>query len=302
MADLSVNLGGLKLKNPILTASGTFGSGREFEDFFDINMLGGIVTKTVTLREKKGNVPPRICETNCGMINAIGLQNPGVDVFIKENGDYLESLKTNVFISISGESIEDFAKVAEKINVLDIAGLEINVSCPNVKKGGMLFGVDPEAVFNITRAVKEAFKGFVIVKLTPLTHLVSEAAVAAQEAGANAVCAINTVPAIAVDIKKRKSKIGNITGGLSGPAIKNIGQKIVYEISKKVSIPIIGCGGIMSSDDAIEYLILGASAVQVGSASFKNPYASVEILEGIKKFLLNNNIGGINEIIGSFIE
>ena len=298
-ADLSVDLNGLGLKNPIMSASGTFGCGKEFSDFYDINMLGAIVTKTVTLKEKKGNPPPRVCEVNCGMINSIGLQNKGVDSFIEENKKWLDSLNTKVIISISGETFDEFSRIASKLNNVKCDGIELNVSCPNVKKGGMLFGFDPDAVYNVVKSVKKATDKFIILKLAPMTHLVKDVAIAAQDAGAHAVCAANTIPAVAVDLFAGKFKLGNISGGLSGPCIKHISQKIVYDISKVVKIPIIGCGGISTFEDVLEYVLLGASAVQIGSANFKNPLLCKEILEGIEKFLFNSGIERLKDLIGA---
>lgn len=299
--DLTCDLNGLVLKNPVLTASGTFGVGKLFQDFYDVNMLGGIVTKTVTLEKREGNPPPRICETRSGLINSIGLQNPGVEIFVKENREWLESLKSKVIISVSGKTEEDYEKVSLFLKEnIRMDAVELNVSCPNIKKGGVSFGQDPDAVKNIVSRVKKATGLYIITKMTPWTHLVKEVAMSAESAGSDALSATNTIPALAVDLKTFKSRIGNITGGLSGPCIKPVSQKIFYDIIQSVKIPVIGIGGIETFKDALEYIVLGAAAVEVGSANMYNPHAAKEILAGIQKYCAENGLPSLNEIKGKF--
>jgi len=299
--DLTCDLNGLKLKNPVLTASGTFGTGKEFQDFFDLNLLGAIVTKTVTLEKREGNLPPRICETRSGIINAIGLQNPGVEEFIKNNKEWFESLNTKIIVSVSGKNVEEYVTVCIKLREnLEIDAVELNVSCPNEKKGGFSFSHDPDAVYEIVESVKKETDLFVITKLSPWTHIIKEVASASESAGSDAICASNTIPALALNLETGKSRIGNVTGGLSGPAIKPVSQKICYDIINTVSIPVIGAGGIENAEDALEYIMLGATAVEVGSANLYNPLACVEIIDGIGEYLKNRNIDRILDIKGSF--
>ncbi|MBN1521035.1 MAG: dihydroorotate dehydrogenase [Candidatus Aureabacteria bacterium] len=301
--DLTCDLNGLKLKNPVFTASGTYGVGEEFKDFYDVNLLGGIVTKTVTLEKREGNLPPRICETRGGIINSIGLQNPGVEAFVKENKEWLESLKTAVIVSVSGRTVDDYVRVCARLKErLRFGGVELNVSCPNERKGGVSFGQDPDAVEEIVARVKKETHLFVITKLSPWTHLVRDVACAAEAAGSNALSATNTIPAIAVDLKTRKSRIGNVTGGLSGPAIKPVSQKIFYDIIKAVEIPVIGVGGIETPEDALEYILLGATAVEVGSANMYNPMAARDILQGIRRYLLSNSMQDLSLLRGCLDE
>ncbi|MCK5708712.1 MAG: dihydroorotate dehydrogenase [Candidatus Aureabacteria bacterium] len=299
--DLTCDLFGMKLKNPVLTASGTFGVGKDFQDFYDINVLGGIVTKTITMNKRDGNKPPRICETRSGIINSIGIQNPGAEKFIKENKEWFSQIKTKLIISVSGNTEEEYAEICALLKEkLEFDAVELNVSCPNIKKGGVSFGEDPDSVERIVRQVKKRTGVYVITKLSPWTHLVKKVAQSAESAGSNALAATNTIPAISVDVKTFKSRIGNVTGGLSGPAIKPVSQKIFYDIVSAVQIPVIGIGGIETAEDALEYIILGAAAVEIGSANMYNPFASKEILDGIEKYLKENNYKSLIEVKGKF--
>jgi dihydroorotate dehydrogenase (NAD+) catalytic subunit len=299
--DLTCDLNGLALKNPVLTASGTFEVGKIFNEFYDVDLLGGIITKTVTLEKRDGNPPPRICEVRSGIINSIGLQNPGVKEFVRENKEWIESRETCVIISVSGQTEEEFAAVCRYLkDNLGFHAVELNVSCPNVKKGGIAFGVDPEAVRRIVKKVKEETGLFVITKLSPWTHLVKEIAAAAEEAGSDALSATNTIPAMAVDLKTFESRIGNLTGGLSGPCIKPVSQKIVYDIARSVDIPVIGLGGIETAEDALEYLVLGASAVEVGSSNMYEPLSAKKVLDGIREYMRKNDIKSLRGIKGKF--
>lgn len=297
--NLSVEIGKIKLKNPVITASGTFGFGREYSEYIDLNKLGAIVVKGLTVKPREGNPPPRLFETASGILNSIGLQNPGVDAFIERELPFLKSFDVPVIVNIAGETVEEFVYMAEKLDVEGIEGIEINVSCPNVKKGGMAFGVNPDDIFDITRKVRKATSKTVIVKLTPNVTDIKVCAKAAEKGGADAISLINTVAGMAVDIDKRRPVFENVIGGLSGPAIKPIALKMVYEVVTVVSIPVIGMGGIMNYKDALEFLIVGARAIAVGTCNFVNPYCTVEIIDGIKKYMEENEIEDINEIIGS---
>ncbi len=292
--------GGLTIKNPVMTASGTFGYGKEYDPYLDLDRLGGIVVKGISLQPKAGNRPPRIMETSAGMLNAIGLENVGVDRFLAEKMDYLKTLDTAVVVNIFGNRPEEYAGVAKKLNGLDgIAALEVNISCPNVKQGGVDFGADPELAFEVTAAVRESSTLPLIVKLTPNVTDIRVIARRVEEAGADALSLINTLKGMSVDIATGKPHLGNITGGLSGPAIKPVALRMVWEAVQAVSIPVIGMGGIMNHEDALEFLIVGARAVQVGTANFINPAASLEIVDGIRDWLVSRGISDINEIVGS---
>jgi dihydroorotate dehydrogenase (subfamily 1) family protein len=299
--NLAVKIGSLKIKNPVMTASGTFGYGEEYASYVDLNRLGAIVVKGLSLKPRLGNPPPRIMETAGGMLNAVGLQNIGVDVFIEEKLPFLQKHDVAVIANIYGESYLEYQKVARKLtSAKGVHALEVNVSCPNVKKGGLSFGSDPKAAAEVTRRVKGETNLPVIVKLTPNVTDIAKVAQAVEKAGADAVSLINTLTGMSVDLKTRTPHLKNITGGLSGPAIKPVALRMVWQVVNKVSIPVIGIGGIMNVEDALEFLILGAKAVQIGTANFINPYATLDVIDGIKKYLSDNKIKDINEIIGTF--
>ncbi|MGV8059727.1 MAG: dihydroorotate dehydrogenase [Smithellaceae bacterium] len=303
MPRMAVQIGKLRLKNPVMTASGTFGYGEEYADYVDLNRLGAIVVKGLSLKPRMGNPPPRIMETAGGMLNAIGLQNIGVDAFIEEKLPYLRKYDVAVIANIYGESYAEYQKVARKLSsVKGVHALEVNVSCPNVKKGGLSFGADPKIAALVTRKVKEETDLPVIIKLTPNVTDIAAIAEAVEKAGADAVSLINTLTGMSVDLKTRMPHLKNITGGLSGPAIKPVALRMVWQVVKRVSIPVIGIGGILTAADALEFLLLGAKAVQVGTANFINPRATTDILEGMQAYLKNNNIKDINEMIGTFNE
>lgn len=300
MVNLSVKIGRLKLKNPVMAASGTFGP--EYGELTDINKLGAFVLKTITLEERWGNPPPRIAETPSGMLNSIGLENRGVDDFIKNKMPKLNKVKVPIIASIAGNDEKEYASLAKKLDrVSNISALEINLSCPNVKHGTRrgLIAQDEEATHNVIRAVKRATRLPIIAKLTPNVTDISEIAVAAEKGGADAILLVNTFSAMAVDIDTKMPKLGNITGGLSGPAIRPIALKMVWDVYNNVDIPVIGVGGIMEYKDAVEFMICGATAVQVGTATFVNPKASVEIIEGITKYCAKNSIANVTELVGS---
>lgn len=300
MSDLRVSLGSLSLANPVMTASGTFGYGREFADLLDLNRLGGIVVKGLSLKPSPGNPPPRIVETACGMLNAIGLENLGIDAFITEKLPFIQTLKTPCFVNIYGQTVEDYAGLAERLDGLDaIAGLEVNISCPNVKAGGMAFGVDPVAAAEVVRAVRAKTAKHLMVKLSPNVSDIAAIAQSVENAGADSISLINTLAGMAVDVHTRRPKLANVIGGLSGPAIKPVALKMVWETARKVKVPVVGMGGIMTAEDALEFLIAGATAVQVGTANFLNPGVTMEILDGIDAFLDANHIALVTDIIGT---
>jgi len=300
MTNLQVNIGGIRLKNPVMTASGTFGYGREFSDLIDLNCLGAIIVKGLSLEPSKGNPPPRIVETSCGMLNAIGLENVGIEAFEKEKLPFLKKLETPVLANIYGKTVDEYAELAAHIEDIEgIAGIEVNISCPNVKTGGIAFGVKAESAGEVVRAVRRRTKKPVMVKLSPNVTDITEIARAAEDAGADSLSLINTITGMAIDIRTRRSKLANITGGLSGPAIKPVALRMVWQTVQRVKIPVIGIGGIMKAEDALEFLIAGAAAVQVGTANLVNPRASIEIIEGIEAFLIENHISDVKEIIGS---
>ncbi|MFH2044991.1 MAG: dihydroorotate dehydrogenase [Pseudomonadota bacterium] len=298
--DLSVDIGGIQLKNPVMTASGTFGYAQEFEPFIDLNSIGAIIVKGLSLKSSKGNKPPRIVETPCGMLNAIGLENIGLDDFIKNKLPFLKTLSTPAIVNIYGTSIEEYSMLAEAIeDIKEIAGIEVNISCPNVKKGGIAFGVDPKSAYKVTKAVRNKTSKPLMVKLSPNVTDITEIALSAADAGANSVSLINTITGMSIDIKTRRSRLANITGGLSGPAIKPIALRMVWQVAQKVKIPIVGVGGILTADDAIEFIIAGATAVQIGTANFINPRATIEIIKGIEDFLIESKIPNITELVGT---
>jgi len=298
--DIHVNIGKLKLKNPVMTASGTFGYAREYQDLVDLNRLGAIVVKGLSLEPSPGNPPPRTVETPCGMLNAIGLENVGIDAFIKEKLPFLKELSTPTLVNIYGKSISEYARLAERIDDTgEIAGIEVNISCPNVMTGGVAFGVDSQTAFQVVKAVRERTTKHVMVKLTPNVTDITEIAKSVEEAGADSISLINTITGMAIDIETRRPKLANITGGLSGPAIKPIALRMVWQAVRQVEIPVIGIGGILTAADALEFLIVGAVAVQVGTANFINSRATIDIIEGIENFLVEKNIGSLAELIGT---
>lgn len=294
-----VTIAGVKFKNPVMTASGTFGSGMEYSDFVDLNKLGAVVTKGVANVPWPGNPTPRVAETYGGMLNAIGLQNPGVDVFIERDLAFLKNYDTKVIVNVCGKSVEDYIEVVEKLGDQDnVAMLEINVSCPNVKEGAIAFGQKADALMHITSEIKKKAKQPVIMKLSPNVTDITEMAKAAEAAGADAISLINTITGMKIDINRRKFALANKTGGLSGPAIKPVAVRMVYQAANAVKIPIIGMGGIASAEDALEFIMAGATAVSVGAMNFVNPYTTVETIEGIEAFMKKNQVEDINSLIG----
>jgi len=299
MADLSIKIGSVNFKNPVLTASGTFGYGIEFKDFIDLNKLGGIVVKGTTGKNREGNAYPRMTETASGMINAVGLQNKGVDHFIKEIYPQIKDYKTNIFVNVSGSTIEEYVEVAGKLNTLDkIPGIELNISCPNVKEGGMVFGTHCPSAMEVTKQVRNVYKKLLIVKLSPNVTDITEFARAVEGEGADCISLINTLLGMAIDAKSRKPLLSTVTGGLSGPAIKPVALRMVWQCYNAIKIPIIGIGGIMNASDAIEFFLAGATAVQIGTANFIDPAITVKIIDGINNYLSQNNIKSVSELIG----
>ena len=298
--DLKVNIGAIELQNPVMTASGTFGYAREFEGLVDLNRLGAIIVKGLSLEPTKGNPPPRIVETPCGMLNAIGLENVGIDVFVKEKLPFLQTLFPPIFANIYGTSIEAYAELAARVDELEaIAGVEVNISCPNVKAGGIAFGAEPNSAFKVVKAVRKKTSKQLIVKLSPNVTDITIIARSAEEAGADALSLINTITGMAIDIETRRPKIANITGGLSGPAIKPVALRMVWQVAQAAQIPVVGIGGIMTAVDALEFFIAGATAVQIGTANFTNPRTTLDIIDGIEKFLSQNRIDRVADIIGT---
>lgn len=298
--DLSVKLGNLSLQNPVMTASGTFGYGKEFKDLVDLNGLGGVIVKGLSLQPSKGNPPPRIAETPCGMLNAIGLENVGLEAFLQEKVPFLKTLKTPVVANIYGTDIDSYAEMAARLNDIEtVAGIEVNISCPNVKQGGIAFGSDAATAYEVTRAIRACYDGFVMVKLSPNVTDITQIAVAVADGGADSISLINTITGMAIDIQTRKPKIANITGGLSGPAIRPVAVRMVWQVAQVVSLPLVGIGGIMTAADALEFIIAGATAVQVGTANFINPRATEEIIDGIERYLIEHRIAAVRELIGS---
>ena len=294
------NRRGLLLKNPVMTASGTFGYGTEYTDFVDIQKLGAIVCKGTTLCPREGNPQPRLAETPAGMLNSIGLQNIGVEALVKEKAPMWAAWQVPVIVNIAGESIDDYARLAARLDgIAGVKGLEVNVSCPNVKSGGMEFGTDPRAAASVTRAVRGASSLPVIVKLTPNVTSIVEIAEAVADAGADALCLINTLRGMAIDVSARKPSLGNVCGGLSGPAIKPVALYMVYQVAGRVKLPIVGCGGIISARDALEFVMAGASAVEVGTAQFVNPRALLDVLGGIEEFMRREGVKDLYELIGT---
>lgn len=299
MADLNINLNGLNLRNPVLTASGTFGYGTEFQDFIDLERLGGFIIKGTTLKHREGNPYPRMAETPSGMLNAVGLQNKGVDYFVEHIYPGLKGFDTNVLVNVSGATIEDYAATAEIINTLDnIPGIELNISCPNVKEGGMAFGTCCSSAASVVKAVRRVYHKHLMVKLSPNVTDIGEIAKAIENEGADSVSLINTIMGMAIDVRTRKPILSTTTGGLSGPCVKPIALRMVWQVSKAVNIPVVGLGGIMNATDAIEFILAGASAVQVGTANFIDPTVTVKVIDGINQYLDNNGFKSVKEIIG----
>jgi dihydroorotate dehydrogenase (NAD+) catalytic subunit len=300
MVDVSVEIGNLTLKNPVMTASGTFGYGLEFEDFFDLDRLGGFVVKGTTLHARQGNPYPRMAETPSGMLNAVGLQNGGVKHFAENIYPKLEKFQTNVLVNVSGSTVEEYVECAEVINELEhIPGIELNISCPNVKEGGMTFGTSCPSAEAVVRAVRKVYDKHLMVKLSPNVTSIEEIARAVENVGADSVSLINTLLAMAIDAESRKPILSTITGGLSGPAVKPVALRMVWQVAQAVKIPVVGMGGIMNARDAIEFILAGASAVQVGTAGFVDPLAPVKIVEGIEDYLKRHQIESVSELTGS---
>ncbi len=300
MASLNVKIGGLSLKNPVLTASGTFGYGEEFSDFIDLSRIGGFITKGTTLNPREGNDYPRMAETASGMLNCVGLQNKGVDYFIEHIYPRIKAFNTNIIVNVSGSSPEDYAQCASKLAALEhVPAIELNISCPNVKDGGMAFGVTCEGASSVVRAVRQAYPKTIIVKLSPNVTDIAAIARAVENEGADAVSLINTLMGMAIDVERRCSKLSIGTGGLSGPAIKPVALRMVWQVAKAVKIPVIGMGGIMNAIDAIEFFMAGATAVEIGVANFIDPAISIKIAEGIEEWLVAHHIDDIHDIIGA---
>ncbi len=297
--DMKISIGSMELKNPVMTASGTFGYGEEYASLVDLDRLGAIIVKGISLLPRQGTPPPRIAETACGMLNAIGLENVGLEGFLNQKLPFLQGISTPLIVNILGETVQDYGALAARLNEEEkVAALEVNISCPNVKQGGVAFGTDPDMAHDVTASVRRHFKGPVIVKLSPNVTDITEIARAVEAAGADAVSLINTVLGMAVDIETCRPKLANIFGGLSGPAIKPIGLRMVWQVASCVSIPIIGIGGITTPEDAIEYMLAGACAVQVGTTNFINPKAAEEIIKGIETYLVVHGMASIPDLIG----
>ena len=297
--DLSAKIGKIKLKNPVIVASGTFGFGEEYEDFFNLNHLGAIIPKGISLNPMIGNPPPRIFETEGGIINSIGLQNPGFQDFIRDRLPYLRRIKTHLLINFFGNTQKEYAELARRFDeVPGVSGLEMNISCPNVKQGGILFCSDPKITYRLVYTVRKSTKLPLIVKLSPNVTDIALMAKTSEEGGADAVSLVNTFKAMAINIHSRKPELENVIGGLSGPAIKPIALRMVWEASQTVKIPIIGMGGIMRAEDAIEFILAGASAIQIGTANLVNPRTGIEVIDGIKKYLIENRISRVEKLVG----
>lgn len=297
--DLTVSIGHLKLKNPVMTASGTFGYGEEYSEFVDLNKLGAVVVKGISLKPMEGNPPPRICETPCGMLNAIGLQNVGLKKFLKEKLPYLRAFDTKVIVNILGNTVQEYVKLAKALDEAGVDGIELNVSCPNVKQGGIMFGTDRKALAKLIAKVRRVVsKSVLITKLSPTVSNIPEFARTAEENGSDAITLINTIPGMAINVETWKPRLSNITGGLSGPAIRPIAIRMVWEASRAVGIPVIGVGGIMNTQDALEFMLAGATAIEVGTGNFLNPMATAEIVNGIWTYLDKKGISNVKDIIG----
>ena len=299
LPDMNISIGSLRLQNPVMTASGTFGYGEEYGSLVNLHRLGAIIVKGISLHPRQGNPPPRIAETACGMLNAIGLENVGLERFLTEKLPFLQSINTPLIVNILGDTVEDYQVLAARLDAEEkVAALEVNISCPNVKKGGVAFGTDPDMAHAVTKGVRQHFSRPVIVKLSPNVTDITEIARAVEQAGADAVSLINTVLGLAIDIKSCRPKLANIFGGLSGPAIKPIGLRMVWQVAECVAIPVIGIGGITTPEDAIEYMLAGACGVQVGTTNFINPKATEEIVQGIGTYLAEHNIPSVQDLVG----
>ncbi|OFX61979.1 MAG: dihydroorotate dehydrogenase B catalytic subunit [Bacteroidetes bacterium GWA2_30_7] len=302
MVDLGIKIGQMNFKNPVLTASGTFGYGEEFDDFIDANRLGGIIVKGTTLEHREGNPYPRMAETASGMLNAVGLQNKGVDYFIKNIYPRIKHYKTNIIVNVSGSKVEDYVAVVERLNELEnIPAIELNISCPNVKTGGMAFGTNCASAYEVTSKVRMAYEKTLIVKLSPNVTDITEIARVVEDAGADSVSLINTLLGMAINAETRRPVLSTITGGLSGPCIKPIALRMVWQVAKAVKIPVIGLGGIMNAADAIEFMLAGATAIQVGTANFIDPSVSVKIVEGIENYLKRHYLKSVGDVIGKMV-
>lgn len=300
MVDLRVNLNKLQLKNPVMTASGTFGYGEEYSDFIDISRLGGIIVKGTTLRDRQGNAYPRMAETPSGMLNAVGLQNKGVDYFIEHIYPRIKDVNTNIFVNLSGSTLEDYIQTAEMLNELEnLPGIELNISCPNVKEGGMAFGTSCLSASQVVKEVRRVYKKELMVKLSPNVTSISDIALAVEAEGADSISLINTLLGMAIDAEKKKPVLSTVTGGLSGPAVKPVALCQVWQVAKVVKVPVIGMGGIMNATDAIEFLLAGASAIQVGTANFIDPTVTIKILEGIEDYMLRHGIQKVSDLTGA---
>ena len=298
MMNTKINLAGIKMKNPVTVASGTFGYGREFSDFFDLSKLGGIITKGTSLKPKSGNKPPRVCETASGMLNSIGLQNPGVEYFAKNDLPFLRKFDTAIIVNACGSTVEEYVELCKILNTLDIDGVELNLSCPNVKNGCMAFGNTYEGVKLVTSSVRKVLDKPLIVKLTPNVTDIVSIAKAVKDGGADGISLINTLLGMKIDIEKRKPVLANITGGLSGPAIKPVAVRMVYQVAKAIDLPILGMGGIVNGEDAIEFMLAGATAISIGAGNFTNPYTSINTISEIEDYMKKHSIEDINEIVG----
>ena len=299
MADLRTNIAGLQLRNPVMTASGTFGYGLEFQDFVNLEEIGGIIVKGTTLQPRQGNPYPRMAETAQGMLNCVGLQNKGVDYFCEHIYPQIKDIRTNMIVNVSGNSPEDYAECAARINELEnIPAIELNISCPNVKHGGMAFGTTTEGAASVVKAVRDAYKKTLIVKLSPNVTSITDIALAVQDAGADAVSLINTLMGMAIDVEKRKRILSIGTGGLSGPCVKPVALRMVYQVAHAVQIPVIGLGGISSATDAVEFLLAGASAIEIGTANFLDPAVTVKVAQGINAYLDRHGFKSVKDIIG----
>lgn len=298
MNSLSTSIAGIRMKNPVITASGTFGFGREYGKYYDLSKLGGIAVKGLTLKPREGNKPPRIAETPAGILNSVGLQNPGVEFFLEKELPFLRQYDVAVIANIAGNTVEEYCIMADILGD-SVDGIELNISCPNVKEGGVAFGTRPESVFKITESVKKYCKVPLIVKLSPNVTDIKEIAAAAEAGGADGISLINTLLGMSIDINTRKPVLANVVGGLSGPAVKPVAVRMVWQVSQTVKIPVIGMGGISTWEDAVEFMLAGADAVAIGTASFINPYAPIEIVDGIKEYMIKNNIKDISSLKGN---
>ena len=303
MVDTSVKIAGLSLKNPVLTASGTFGYGSEFCDFMELSRIGGIIVKGTTIRPRQGNPYPRMAETPSGMLNAVGLQNKGVDYFIDHIYPVIKDYDTNIIVNVAGSTVDDYVAAAERMNELEaVPAIELNISCPNVKAGGMAFGTSPEAAREVVAAVRRVYKNALIVKLSPNVTSITDIALAVESAGADSVSLINTLMGMAIDAERRKPLLSTITGGLSGPCVKPVALRMVWQVAKAVKIPVIGLGGISNAADAVEFLLAGATAIQIGTANFIDPAISAKVASGIEDYLIRHGFSSVKELVGALEE